>query len=241
MTTHLAYFENTYKFNDQAIIMASDKDESGPYLMLNQTIFYPQGGGQPSDQGMIKVEDLLIPIYRVKNMGDEVRHYTDQVYNHLIGQESTCLVDRDTRLLHAKLHSAGHLISNVIESLCPDYYAVKGHHFPGECYVEFNSKNGSLDEISIDLVNEEIDRVIRKNLNINTDQVSADKVIALFPNITYNIPNGQSIRMIRIGDFPFSPCGGTHVKSLQELQGLKITKLKNKKNIIKIQYDIKVL
>ncbi|MDP1723929.1 MAG: hypothetical protein Q8L85_04430 [Alphaproteobacteria bacterium] len=103
------------------------------------------------------------------------------------------------------------------------------------------STNGSLDQISIDLVNEEIERVIRKNLRVNMEQVSADKVNALCPNITYNIPNGQSVRMIRIGDFPFSPCGGTHVNSLQELQGLKITKFKIKKNVMKIQYDIKVL
>lgn len=238
MTTHLIYFEDTYKFTDRAVIQASNQDENGNFLILNQTIFYPQGGGQPSDQGRIEIGDLMIPIGKVKSVGSEIRHYTDQDYSHFIGQTGTCLVDQEIRLLHARLHTSGHLISNIIESLYPHWLAIKGHHFPGECYVEFNSKKNSSEEIPIELMNKEIDQLIEKDWFISRDQVSGDKLHVLCPNITYSVPSDQPIRLIRIGDFPFSPCGGTHVNSLKEINDLEITKCKIKKNVMKIYYQI---
>jgi Ser-tRNA(Ala) deacylase AlaX len=62
MQTLLSYFEDTYKFEDHASVVASNKDEFGYFLVLNQTIFYPQGGGQPSDQGLIEVGGAVIRI-----------------------------------------------------------------------------------------------------------------------------------------------------------------------------------
>ncbi len=238
MTTHLLYFDDTYKFNDHAVIVACNKDDHGYFLILNQTLFYPQGGGQPSDHGRIEVGDHIIPIAKVKSMGNEIRHYTDQDYSHLMGQTGTCFLDQEARLLHARLHTSGHLISNVIESLFPQWGAVKGHHFPDECYVEFHTKRNSLEDIPIESINKEIEQYIEKDWLISMDQVSGEKLQVLCPNITYSVPSDQPIRLIRIGDFPFSPCGGTHVKSLKELKGLEITRSKVKKNVMKIYYHI---
>lgn len=238
MTTRLAYFDDTYKFNDQAKIVASNKDDNGNFLILDQTIFYPQGGGQPSDQGSIEIQNHVIPIHRVKCINNEIRHYTDQDYSKFIGQEGSCFVDQQLRLLHARLHTSGHLIGNIIESLYPDWLAVKGHHFPNECYVEFTSKENAADDIPLEMLNKEIGQVIEKNGFINMDQVSGDKLKELCPNSTYSVSSDQSVRVISIGEFPFLPCGGTHVKSLKELSGLEATKCKIKKNVMKIYYHI---
>jgi Ser-tRNA(Ala) deacylase AlaX len=238
MTTYLSYFEDTYKFNEHAVIIASRKDEKGNFIVLNQTIFYPQGGGQPSDQGIIEVGDSVIPIHSVRSIDHEVRHYTDRDYSSFVGQNAKCSLNQETRLLHAKLHTAGHLLSNIIESLYPHWSAVKGHHFPDQCYVEFMSKNDSIDEIPLEFINKQIEQCIEKNCLTSVALVSGDKLKELCPNITYSIPSGQPIRIVRIGDFSFSPCGGTHVKSLKELKGMKITKYKIKKDVIKINYGI---
>lgn len=238
MATHLLYFDDTYKFDDYAVIVACSKDDHGHFLLLNQTIFYPQGGGQPSDQGKIEIGNHILPMVKVKTVGNEVRHYTNQDYTHLIGQTGVCLVDQGTRLLHARLHTSGHLISNIIESVYPQWSALKGHHFPDECYVEFHAKKSSSEEIPIELLNKEINHYIEKDWPISMDQVSGDKLQALCPHLPYSVPSDQPIRLIRIGDFPFSLCGGTHVKSLKELKGLEITKSKTKKNVMKIYYHI---
>jgi len=238
MQTQLSYFDDTYKFNDHTMIIATNKDDSGHFIILNQTIFYPQGGGQPSDQGTIQVGDVRMPIHSVKSVDNEIRHYTDQSYSHLVGQTGTCMVDQDLRLLHARLHTSGHLISNIIESQYPHWQASKGHHFPDQCYVEFTAKNGSVENISLEWINKEIEQHIAKDCLTTIDQITGDKVQELCPTLTYTIPKDQPIRVIRIGDFPFSPCGGTHVKSLSELKGLNLIKYKIKKNTMKVYYDI---
>lgn len=238
MTTYPSYFEDTYKFNDSARITRTAKDEQGHFIVLNQTIFYPQGGGQPSDQGTIQVENTVIPIHSVKSVEHEIRHYTDQDYTHLIGEEGACLLDQELRLLHARLHTAGHFISNVIERSYPQWVAVKGHHFPEQCYVEFADQSWAVENISLMWVNQEIEKMITQDFAIHKDQMTGDKLQELCPNLPFRVPQEQTLRVIRIGDLPFSPCGGTHVKSLNELKGLKITKHKIKKNTLKIYYDI---
>jgi len=238
MSTQLSYFEDTYKFEDFAIIKLIGKDENGYFLILNQTIFYPQGGGQPSDRGAIEVGDVVIPIHSVKCVENEVRHYTNQSYSHLVGQKGKCSLDQEPRLLHAKLHTSGHLISNIIENLYPCWKATKGHHFPGQCYIEFASKKSDLDNISLELVHREIEKFIEANSLITVKQISSQSFQEQCPNMTYSIPSDQPIRVMRIGDFPFSPCGGTHVTSLKELEGLEISKFKIKNNILKIYYHL---
>jgi len=238
MTTYLIYFEDTYKFEDDAFIEATGKDENGDFIILNQTLFYPQGGGQPSDFGTIEVGGVAIPIYKVKCNANEVRHYTDQRYSHFVGQNAKCYLDQNTRILHARLHTAGHLLSNIIENLYSCWKGAKGHHFPGECYVEFTSKNDQFESISLDLVKQEIEKCIEANSLITIDQISSDALQERCPGITYSIPSNQPIRIMCIGDFPFSPCGGTHVKSLKELKGLEISKYKIKGNRMKVHYQL---
>ncbi len=238
MKTHLSYFEDTCKFEDQAIIDAVGKDENGHFILLNQTIFHPQGGGQPSDCGTIQLGDVIIPIHRVRTVDNMIRHYTDKEYRSLVGQEVKCSLDQDRRLTHARLHTAGHLISNVIETLTPHWHAVKGHHFPNECYVEFSSQNGKTEALSEEYLTDEIEKYIEMDWSITSTQVAGDKVSELCPNLKFNVPQDQIIRMVRIGDFSFSPCGGTHVKSLNKLKGLKISRIKIKNRTMKINYDI---
>jgi Ser-tRNA(Ala) deacylase AlaX len=238
MKTHLSYFEDTYKVEEQATILSINKDEIGHFILLNKTIFHPQGGGQPSDQGTLQVGDIVIPIHRVKSVDSTIRHYTDKDYGFLVGQEVKSSLDQNIRLIHARLHTAGHLISNIIESHTPHWNSVKGHHFPNECYVEFSSQNGKSDALSVEQLTEEIAQCIEADSSINMDQVVGDKIKELCPNLKFNIPQDQVIRIVRIGDFPFSPCGGTHVKSLKELKGLKITRIKIKNRTMKINYCI---
>lgn len=239
MNTALNYLNNTYQFETYCNIVASSHDENGHYVILDQTIFYPQGGGQPSDTGLMEVKGLAISVHKVKVVESEVRHYSDQDCSKLIGQTALCTIDREKRLLHAKLHTAGHLISNVVEKFYLNWTAVKGHHYPGQSYVEFIQKKENLTNVSIEKLNMEIKKYIELDALLSVDQVSADDLKAICTNMDVNnLDCDQLIRIVRINDFSFSPCAGTHVKSLKELTGLEITKCKIKSNSMKISYHI---
>lgn len=237
MQTKLTYLEDADKMRDTALIVAGKKDENGHYLLLDKTIFYPQGGGQPCDQGTLEVGLHIIPIHSVKRFQNEVRHYTDQDYNFLATQEVTCILDAEIRALHSKLHTAGHLISNIVEGLYPEWRAVKGHHFPDQCYVEFSCQNQTTD-ISIEMITTKIKQFIEDDLSISIECIEAKQLQNLCPNVPYHIPQDQPIRIMRIGDLPFSPCGGTHIKSLSQLEGLQLKKGKVKKGTIKLSYTL---
>ncbi len=101
MKTHPSYFEDTYKFEGQAIIDAVGKDDNGPFILLNKTLFHPQGGGQPSDCGTLQQGNVIIPIHRVKTVDTMIKHYTDKEYSSLVGQEVRCSLDQERRLTHA--------------------------------------------------------------------------------------------------------------------------------------------
>lgn len=238
MTTQLAYFDDTDKIRDISLIVASKKDEYGPYLLLKRTIFYPQGGGQPCDQGTLGVGAHIVPVHSVRYLHHEVRHYTNQDHSLLVAQEAVCILDAQKRVLHSKLHTAGHLISNVVESLYPQWRALKGHHFPGQCYVEFSAKNEILTEIFPETIQAETKRFIETDCLISAAYLEKEQGRNTCPNLACRAAPDQDTRVIRIGDFPFSPCGGTHIKSLSALQGLKVIKVKIKKDLMKISHTL---
>ena len=73
--TELVYLKNTYEFETTAKLLKFDKDEKGTYLILDRTLFYPQGGGQPSDLGQILVKHLKFNITFVSFNNGLVHHY----------------------------------------------------------------------------------------------------------------------------------------------------------------------
>lgn len=238
METKRAYFDDTYCFEDKAVITGCGQDENGYYLLLDQTIFYPQGGGQPSDQGNLQGTDVLIPIHQVKSMGPEIRHYTKENCNQWVDHKVKCIINRDLRLTHAKLHSAGHFIRGIVERLYPSWRAIKGHHFPDQCYVEFQSKNGAMTSVAIERLQEEIERLAQADCQIEVIQVTGDQATALCHDTPYITRGEHLVRLVQIGDFPYDACGGTHIKSVTELHGLAIMQAKVKQGRLKVKYDI---
>lgn len=236
--TILTYFDDSYKFRNNATIIETNQDENGFYLLLDNTIFYPQGGGQPSDSGQIVIREIVIPISSVKNINSQIRHYTDQDYHHLLGNEGLCEINMEKRLLHAKLHTAGHLISHITENIYPNWQAVKGHHFPDKSYIEFTPRNDVINEIDLNIIFKEIVKHIDTNSLVNAEFLSKNEIKNVYPNLDLSyFEDDQPIRIIRIGDFSFFPCGGTHVKSLKELNGLRLDQYKIKKALMKIYYS----
>lgn len=236
-----SYYEDTYKVADTAVIESVQCDDKGYFILLDHTIFYPQGGGQPSDQGQLGLGDLNISVLSAKMINGDIRHYIDKDYSHIVGQQVNCHVDQKKRLHHSKLHTSGHLISNVLESLYPSYKAIKGHHFPGECYVEFIAKNSDLMNIDLALLKQEMALVITQDQQVQSMFVTDEQFRKIGLDTPYAIPtNGvQSIRLVKIGDFSYQACGGTHIRSTSELQGLEIMKIKVKGTSLKVYYSIK--
>lgn len=240
MTTELLYLNDTYQLTGSAKIVGVGRAEKGGFLELDKTVFYPQGGGQPSDRGEISVGDQKLPITFVGFSEGIVQHFVPESYfsEDLVGSEAEMLVEEPTRMLGAKYHSAGHLISHVLETMQPKLIPIKGYHFTNGAHVEFvdNERVGSGE--MIDDVNRLIASDIEAGVQTRAFLSDFDEVSAKRPNLAPFIPKDKPTRMVQMGDYLPLPCGGTHVHSLSELAGLKVTKIKRKKDNVKVSYEI---
>lgn len=227
------YLNNTYLFEESAKILKTGNDEKGAYVVLDKTIFYPQGGGQPCDIGTIG--DLQVSA--VKEVEDEVRHYVSgDLSNILAGQKVKLLIDEKRRILNARYHTASHFLANIVHELYPNLIATKGHAFPGEAYVEFQGSG----KIDADVLTLEIQKAIDSAHELTIFDSTQEKFEQDFYKLPYEIPDGKNFRVMRVGLFPPIPCGGTHLKNTKEIGKFVIKKIKQGDNSIKIQFNLEI-
>jgi len=229
MLTELLYMKNMRQTQCLSKIIGSQQNEGKNILILDQTIFYPQGGGQPYDTGIIKSIDEHF-VFQVQ----EVR-FTEGVVHHIgmiengelsIGMDVNCFVDENRRKLNSRLHSAGHLIDMALKEIDIDWIPGKGYHFPQGAYVEYSGKFDGLDIGNLKLeVEQKCNEIISKN--IETKLVFNDN----------KLQNGKPMRTVFYGEYGI-PCGGTHVSNLNEIVSIGIRKIKKEKDAIRISYTV---
>jgi alanyl-tRNA synthetase len=234
MTTQL-FSENSYLFDAPAEIIGNGVDEKGSFLILNQTIFYPQGGGQPSDIGIIKCGGVSLNITNVRKDGDEIKHYTkEQRTDDLCGVDCVCILDNALRILHMRYHSAGHLLSNVAEQVYPEMVAAKAHCFPNEAYVEFLGINNC----EQDAIAGAVKNSIESDLGISVFDIGRENFEREFYKLPHAVSFREQFRVVQIGKHKPIPCGGTHLASTAAIGNFKVTKIKNKNGNLRISFAI---
>ena len=245
MKTELVYLNDTYLLEDEAKLLSIDNDERGTFAIFDRTIFYPQGGGQESDTGIVKIEfdgrELTFEIKKVRFQDGQVLHYGNFVsQQNLTGCSVKMLVDQKTRMRNAKLHSAGHLIASIVEEMNIGLRATKGFHFKTGPYIGFMILNQtSLDPKEIlTRLNEQIFSDIKKGSDIRSEIVSFDSLKKLCNYLPSYLPQDKPLRIVTISGYPPIPCGGTHVGSLMELVRAKAIKTKIRKGEFRISYEV---
>lgn len=179
-------------------------------VRLDKTLFHPQGGGQPCDKGTINGHEVL---HVAQNRDGHVLHY---LHVRLPLGPVELHIDRAHRLEHARLHTAGHLIGHLVERI--GWQAVKAHHWRGESRVVFRNPKDALPPFLDDLS------------NCCAEQIQLAQPIS--------ISFQEGLREVAIGSLGCYPCGGTHVENTSELNGLKIIRIKNKKDELSIHYEM---
>jgi len=237
--THLMYHAQPDLFETTAHVTDVGTDSRGDYIVCNQSAFYPQGGGQPADQGYLVAHNVPHPVYDVRMVDGDVRHYC-ALPNNLatsVNDVVTLRVDATKRALHARYHTAGHLIAAVAERLSSDLRALKGHQFPGEAYVLFEGILAPNVDFLTPLVHA-LQTLLKQQVAVSTEEICASDALAVTDTPSHTLPEGKKLRVCQIGAFSPVPCGGTHVKTLGDLKGLVIKKIKAKKGHTKIHYAV---
>jgi len=237
--TELLYMtDKSTEYIGSKVVDIFANEEGRKVIVLDKTIFYPQGGGQQYDLGTIETENSIFEVQEVRFVEGLVYHignFTKGSNN--IGERVTSKVNSQRREINSKLQSAGHLIDIALRNIgYKNIVPLKGYHFPDGPYVEYVGEvNG---EGIIEKLQNEINKltdtgyeVIIRMSNIE----EAQKVCYFFPS---HIPEGKPIRIVSVWNNEYIPCGGTHISNISELIGLTIKDIKSKKGNTRVSYTL---
>ncbi|MCU0126922.1 alanyl-tRNA editing protein [Pseudomonas vlassakiae] len=207
--TQRAYYTSDELTLSTHVVRCTPMEDGRFRVDLAETLFHPQGGGQLADQGTIagiRVEEVL-------NIDGDVAHVLGQPVP--VGSVRIA-ISPEVRALHARLHSAGHLIAGIGQNL--GWLPSKGHHWPGECRVVFE-RQGGCEPLTVEGIEAEVNALIERD-------------------VPRELIDQDGVRSVRFGTLPMHGCGGTHVTSTRMIGPIKVLKLKEKKGLLSVHYDV---
>lgn len=239
MNTKLLYLEDFNLLTCEARVVSISEENGGYVVLLAQTIFYPQGGGQPYDKGGIEGPSGKFLVEEVRFADGVVKHIGKfESGSFQTGESVKCSVDEPRRALHSRIHSAGHVVDMAVTALNLNWIPEKGYHFPEGPYVEYA---GSLDGLDKEKLKIDIENLCNKFVNENRetkllfmDKKKTKEVCHFVPDY---IPEGKPARVVMYGDFGV-PCGGTHVGHLGDMRKMTIRKIKAEGETVRVGYDV---
>ena len=197
-------------------------------IILDQTVFYPTGGGQPGDCGRLILSDgtaIEIATAVKGDAPDEVVHVPAEGSNLPdIGATVTAEIDWDVRHRRMRMHSCLHLLSAVLP-----YPATGGQVSDGKGRLDFDLPEATLDKEEITA---ELNRIINENHAVTSDWISEEELDAkpdLVKTMSVQPPRGAGrIRLIKVDGVDLQPCGGTHVRNTSEIGEVRVRKIEKK-------------
>ncbi len=232
--TELIYLSDSYKKELTAKIVAVSKKGKHWEITLDRTIFYPQGGGQPSDKGTIVGPKGLAKVTHVRLVEDVAIHECTLTGELASGDEVTTTIDWDTRFHNMRVHSAGHIIHEAVKLVDPNITPLKGEH-GDKPYIEYI---GSLTIDKKFAIEKEANQIVSKNATLVCEFVSLDELMKRAAWVPAHLPKNKPLRILTVGDFAPIPDGGTQVHSASEVGPIIISEVANDGEHVRVYYQI---
>lgn len=218
------YLEDSYLRECEAKVV-SVKDEK--YVVLDQTIFYPRGGGQPWDTGkLMRGEDVFNVVYVGKFSG-EISHEVDKV-GLVEGDRVHCLLDWERRYRFMRSHTAAHVFASL---LCSETNALVTGNQLEEDKIRFDFNIDSLDREVLEKYIIKANELFEKDIPVKCYELPREEALKI-PGIVKMAeafpPDIPILRVVEIVGVDRQADGGTHVKNLQEVGKIKLFKTENK-------------
>jgi misacylated tRNA(Ala) deacylase len=224
MTTLLFRDDAYLKTTAATVVARSDRG-----FELDRTIFYPLGGGQPGDTGVLvraNGERIAIADTRKGNSMDTVVHIPASGVSSPpleLGEAVTLEIDWERRYALMRLHTALHVMSCVV--VAP---VTGGNISPDKGRLDFDIDMSLLDAAKIE---QETNAIIQRSLATETVWITdeeLDRRPDLVKTMSVQPPRGAGrVRLLKIPGVDLQPCGGTHVGNIGEIGAIRVLKIKN--------------
>jgi len=225
--TEKLYYTDANLLDFEATIIKFGKSDNLFYTVLDKTAFYPTSGGQLYDTGFINQIEIIDVI---ENEKGEIHHISQKPIGEK-GDFVKGVVDKKRRLRHKQQHTAQHILSQVFIKLF-NYETVSVHL--GEEYGAIELNTDKITTPQLQQAEQYANEIIYDNLQIEILFLENEQA-SLLP--LRKIPERKGkIRIIKIGSFDYSACGGTHCSSTAEVSLIKIIEFEKRKGKILVKF-----
>ena len=214
--------EDAYLKEFKAKIIKIIKEDNR--VELDQTAFYAKSGGQPGDIGEIETEGRKIQVIDTVKENNKIINIVDDIKNLEENGKIIGKINWDLRYKYMRMHTALHLLCSIVP------LGVTGGQIGYEkSRLDFNDPDKLINKEELE---EKINLLVEDNHTV-TSEVIDSSILEEKPELVRTMSvkpplTDDKIRLIRIGDVDLQPCGGTHVKSTNEIGKIQIGKIENK-------------
>jgi misacylated tRNA(Ala) deacylase len=221
--TELLFRDDAYLRSCDATVVAIEPNG----IVLDRTVFYPTGGGQPGDTGTLTTEDgraVAITDTRKGAVPDTVLHVpaADAPTLH-VGDKVRAAIDWDRRHRLMRIHTLLHLLSAAVP-----FPVTGGQVSDGKGRLDFDAEE-ALDK---DEIERALNNYIRRAASVSARWITDEELAArpeLVKTMSVKPPTGTGrVRLLEVDGIDLQPCGGTHVRSIEEIGPVKVDKIENK-------------
>ena len=219
-----AYLE---EFTAEVIALEDNK------IVLDQTLFYPLGGGQNWDLGTLDGPNGKMNVVEVRGR-DTIQHSIEDTFELEIGDEVTGRIDFERRYAHMKMHTAQHLVSGIAYEMFNGVRTVGNQIHTEKSRIDFKPIQFSEDML-LELQST-VNEKIQLGLEVTDSQMTRDEINSIMPQERTNMDLLPSfindLRVVTIGDRQdLCPCAGTHVRNISEIKGIEFIGKKSKERV----------
>ena len=222
--TRLLYYEDAYKKKFQGKVLWVEEKHDKIRIALDQTLFYPEGGGQPSDTGFLYLYDKRIKVRYVEKVGNVVLHHVDEEIP--LGSEIYGEIDWNRRYSLMKHHTGTHLINGACRAVLGNHIWQAGSQLDiNDARFDF-SHYRALSYEDIKRIESTANKFIEMEVEIEKRFMDRDRAEKLYGFRLYQggVPKSEEIRVVNIPDIDTEACGGTHLNNTKEVERIRIIK-----------------
>jgi len=240
MATEKLYMESIdacYQKEFEATVTSVDENS----VVLDRTLFYPLGGGQNWDTGILKWDSGQVDVTEVRGRAD-VQHFVGDDHGLEVGDTIDGAIDWDRRHAHMRMHTAQHLVSGIVYEMYDGARTVGNQIHSDRSRIDFNPIRFTED--MIEEMFAKANEMVSEEIAVTDCIMTRDEINSIMPPERTNMDllpiSVKELRVIKIGDnIDLCPCAGTHVRNLSEIGELQFLGTKNKgKGTTRVKYTL---
>ncbi|AVD35559.1 alanine--tRNA ligase [Clostridioides difficile] len=208
--------------DDELVQSAKEGDKVS--IVLDNTTFYPEGGGQVGDCGLITNENLVLEVLNTKKgANNSIKHIgiikSGSISN---GDKVKTLVDRETRMSAARNHSATHLLHKALREVLGEHVNQAGSLVTPERLRFDITHFEAISNEELKVIEEKVNNVILSSLDIKCDIMNIKEAKEKGATALFGEKYGDEVRVVSMGDYSTELCGGTHLTNTSQVGMFKI-------------------